>query len=707
MAVHQPTSARKLAAILSADIAGYSALMSADEEGTVRKLRQVREAVLPVVARFGGRIIDLAGDGILAEFPSAVRAVESAAAVQARMESLNAETGPAMVFRIGVNVGDVIEEGERLYGDGVNVAARLQAIAEPGGICISSKVHEEVRDRVKLAFRDMGDQELKNIARPVRAFSAVPTADDRGDRTKGDRAGAAIRFEDFSMNGDRRELRRRGDIIAVEPKVFDLLAYLIRHREHVVSRDELIDAVWNGRIVSDSALATCINAARVAISDNGEAQRLIKTLPRKGFRFIGSVREEKASTVDARDAAPAAGASFELPEKPSIAVLPFQNLSSDPEQEYFADGIVEDIISGLSRIRWLFVIARNSSFVYKGRAVDVKQVGRELGVRYLLEGSVRRAGDRIRISAQVIEAQSGVHLWAERYDRLYDDIFALQDEITMSVTGAIEPSLRKVEVERVKRKRPESLDAYDLVLRALPHTYSHRVEDGDIAAPLLQKALELEPNYAAAHASLAWCYHFRFRPRSGEKDRIAAIHHARAAIAVGGDDATALGIAGFVISLDERDLAIGLSLFDRALVISNSNIFALCCSALILSFAGRFELAIERAQRALRLSPFDSLNYLSNNALVVSYLCTGQAVEAHEAARSSVQLNPQFSVCHVFLTAALAGRGLLDEAKVEVRRVLELEPTFTIKRFLKVIAFEPAVVSVLTSAWEAAGLPGE
>jgi TolB-like protein/class 3 adenylate cyclase/Tfp pilus assembly protein PilF len=706
MAVHQPTSARKLAAILSADIAGYSALMSADEEGTVRKLRQVREAVLPVIERFGGRIIDLAGDGILAEFPSAVRAVESAAAVQARMETLNAEADPAMVFRIGVNVGDVIDEGERLYGDGVNVAARLQAIAEPGGICISGKVHEEVRDRVKLAFRDLGDQELKNIARPVRAFSAVPAADSLGDRTKWDGEGQApICFEDFSMDCGRRELRRGADIVAVEPKVFDLLAYLIRHREHVVSRDQLIDAIWGGRIVSDSALATCINAARVAISDSGEAQRLIKTLPRKGFRFVGAVREEKTSKTEGRDATPTPAVLFELPDKPSIAVLPFQNLSSDREQEYFADGIVEDIISGLSRIRWLFVIARNSSFVYKGRAVDVKQVGRELGVRYLLEGSVRRAGDRIRISAQVIEAQTGVHLWAERYDRLYEDIFALQDEITMSVTGAIEPRLRKVEIERMKRKRPENLDAYDLVLRALPYTYSHRVEDGDIAAPLLQKALELEPNYAAAHASLAWCYHFRFRPRSDEKARIAAIHHARAAIAAGGDDATALGIAGFVVSLDERDLATGLSLFNRALAISNSNLFALCCSALILSFAGQFELAIERAQRALRLSPFDSLNYLSNNALVVAYLCTGRSAEAHDAARASVQLNPRFSVCHVFLVAALMARGHTEDAKVEVRRVLELEPTFTSKGFRRIIEFDPAVVAVLTRAWEAAGLP--
>src|SRR5204862_2703436 len=247
-----------------------------------------------------------------------------------------------------------------------------------------------------------------------------------------------------------------------------------------------------------------------AVNDNGEQQRLIKTLPRKGIRFIGEVREQPVH-ADRHAHGEMEPQGLQLPDKPSIAVLPFQNLSSDPEQEYFADGVVEDIIAGLSRISWLFVIARNSSFVYKGKAVDIKQVGRELGVRYVLEGSVRKSGDRVRIAAQLVEAQSGSHLWADRYDRSYSDIFDLQDEITMNVIGAIEPNLRKVEIARVKRKRPESLGAYDLVLRALPHTYSHRAEDADIAIPQLLKALELEPGYPAAHASLAWCYHFLFR----------------------------------------------------------------------------------------------------------------------------------------------------------------------------------------------------
>ena len=514
-------------------------------------------------------------------------------------------------------------------------------------------------------------------------------------------------FQDFALDGHRRELRRGEVLVTLEPKVFDLLAYLVQHHDRVISRDELISVIWEGRIVSELALATCINAARVAVGDSGGEQRLIKTLPRKGIRFVGSVRQDQLKPEPAEKGAPGeAGSQLALPDRPSIAVLPFQNISSDPEQEYFVDGVVGDIISELSRIKWLFVIARNSSFVYKGKAVDVKHVARELGVRYVLEGSVRKVGDRVRIAAQLIEAQTGVHLWAERYDRLYHDIFALQDELTMSVIGAIEPNLRKVEIERVRRKRPESLDAYDLALQALPYTYSHRAEDADQAIPLLVKALELEPGYPAAHASLAWCYHFLFRLGLRTEDRDAAIRHAHAAIA-DGDDATALGIAGFVISMDERDYATGLNLFERALSLSGSNIFALSCSALILAFQGNMELAIERAERALRLSPFDSLNYLSNNALVVAHFCNSRYEQAHEAARRSVQFNPQFSVCRAFLAAALIGLGRNEEAKAEAQRVLTLEPTFTVGRFVTVAGFSPSVFAALSSAWQDAGLPAE
>ena len=315
-------------------------------------------------------------------------------------------------------------------------------------------------------------------------------------------------FENHVLDCDRRELRRGANLVPIEPKAFDLLAYVIRNRDRVVSKDDLIAAIWDGRIVSEAALATCLNAARSAIDDNGERQRLIKTLPRKGIRFVGTVREEQ-SRPSATPENSAPYPSRALPNNPSIAVLAFQNISSDPEQEYFADGMVEDIISGLSRIRWLFVIARNSSFAYKGKPVHVKEIGRELGVRYVLEGSVRKAGDRVRVTAQLVEAESDIHLWAERYDRQLEDVFTMQDDLMLSVIGAIEPNLRKAEIERVRRKRPDSLDAYDFVLRAMPIIYSHVADDTIKAIPLLQNALALEPGYAIAHAALAWCHHFR------------------------------------------------------------------------------------------------------------------------------------------------------------------------------------------------------
>jgi TolB-like protein len=457
--------------------------------------------------------------------------------------------------------------------------------------------------------------------------------------------------------------------------------------------------------VSDATLASRINAARSAIGDNGEDQRLIRTILRKGLRFVGEVREQPQSGATAIQRS---NQNPDLPDRPSIAVLPFQNMSSDPEQEYFADGIVEDIITGLSRIKWLFVIARNSSFTYRGKAVGVKQVGRELGVRYLLEGGVRKAGNRMRITAQLVDAETCSHLWAERYDRLLDDIFAVQDELTVSVVGAIEPSLRKAEIERIKRKRPNSLDAYDLVLRALPFLYSAMPGGVATAIPLLEKALELEPDYARAQADLAWCLHHRFsRGQHHEEDRAAAIRHAHAAAAGGGDDATTLAVAAFVISLDEHDNATALNLFDRALALSNSNIFALGCSAVTLAWMGKTEPAIERAQRALRLSPFDPLNVRPCDALAISYFYTKRYEEAAGAARRAIEFNPDFSPPHAFLAAALIRLGRVVEAKAAAQRVLALQPTFTIRKFSVTVGLAPEVYATFAEAWRAAGLPEE
>ena len=479
---------RKLAAILAADVVGYSRLTCADEEGTMRRLRSLRaELIDPAVQTNRGRVFHTAGDSILIEFASVVDAVRCAVEVQRGTAARNGDLVPEnqIEFRVGIHLGDVMVQPDGdLLGDGINIAARLEGIAEPGGACLSEDAYRQVRDKIAGDFIDLGEKQLKNISRPVRVY------------------GLGIRA-----------------------------------------------------------------AAQTA------------ELPR-----------------------PTPG----LPDKPSIAVLPFQNMSNDPEQEYFADGMVEDIITGLSRIRWLSVIARNSSFTYKGRAVDVKRIGQELGVRYVLEGSVRKAANRIRITGQLIEAETGAHLWAERYDRTLDDIFALQDDITLSTIGAIEPSLRVAEIERVKRKRPENLDAYDLVLRAMPHVTKAMPDEARIAVPLLERALSLEPNYALAHGYLAWCYETLYM-RDGLEPKIAdaAITHAKVAMTHGRDDATALAAAGFAFGMVGHDWQTAVDAFEGALALSPSCGMALMFGSVVMGWANEPERAIEWGERGLRLSPFD------------------------------------------------------------------------------------------------------
>src|SRR5438477_6161981 len=395
-------------------------------------------------------------------------------------------------------------------------------------------------------------------------------------------------FEDYALDCNRRELRRRNELLSVEPQVFDLLQYLIRNCDRVVSKDDLLAAVWQGRIVSEATLSSRINAVRGAVHDNGEEQRLIRTILRKGIRFVGAVREESSAELTAAMERPKS--ELALPDRPSIAVQPFVNMSGDPEQEYFADGMVEDIITGLSRVKWLFVIARNSSFAYKGRAVGVKEVGRELGVRYVLEGSVRKAASRVRITAQLVEAENGRHLWAERYDRDLADVFALQDDITVSVVAAIEPSLRQAEIERIKRKRPDNLDAYDLLLRALPDVYTAMPDQARKALPLLESALSLEPDYAAAHGFAAWCHEILFvRGGAREENRLGAARHAHAAIGYGRDDAIALALGGFAMGLVAHDREAARRAFEAALALSPSCALAYAFGSVVMATGGDAE----------------------------------------------------------------------------------------------------------------------
>ena len=380
-------------------------------------------------------------------------------------------------------------------------------------------------------------------------------------------------------------------------------------------------------------------------------------------------------------------------------------MSGDLEQDYFCDGVVEDIITGLSRIKWLFVIARNSSFIYKGRVVDVKQVGRELGVRYVLEGSVRRAGNRVRITCQLIEAHTGAHLWAERYDRPLDDIFALQDEVTLAVIGAIEPSLRAAEIDRIKRRRPDNLDANDLLLRAISADMS-MPEGVAKAIPFLEQSLELQPGYARAHGHLAMCHHTLYlRGGLREENRRAAIQHAHAAIANGQDDSTALTLAGFVIGMDEHDRAAASQAFETALALSPSSAFTYLIGSVVFGWGGQADRAIEWSERALRLSPFDAWNWFPCHALALGHFSLGHYQDAAAAARKAIQLNPGFSMSHMLLAASLVKAGRLEEAKSAAARVLELQPSYKFGKHFAGVDCAPALAASLSDALRTAGLP--
>jgi TolB-like protein len=506
------------------------------------------------------------------------------------------------------------------------------------------------------------------------------------------------RFEDYVLDTERRELRRNGDLIPVEPRVFDLIVYLIEHRGRVVSRDDLLASVWGGRIVSESALRSCINAARSAIGDTGEAQRLIKTLARRGIRFVGTVEvdDTPAPAPVAEVSTEAATPALPLPDKPSIAVLPFTNISKDPEQDYFADGMAEDIITALSQLNWLFVIARNSSFTYKSKTANVRQIGRELGVRYVLEGSVRRAGDRLRLAVQLIDASSGAHIWANRFDGEMSDVFELQDRISESVVGAIEPRLHRAELERLKRKPAASLDAYDLFLRAQQLEYEFTGESYAAAIQFLDRALAIDPAYAPAMALKAYCFaERRVQGWALDSNVEAAEGHRLAARAadLAGDDANVLWMAAYAIRILGRDPLRARELHQRSLQLNPNSAKALTASAWNEALLGGSAEALNMLRRAERISPADPRAWSMTAAVAQAHMQAGQFEEAAALARKSLAQNPRSARTLRILAACLAAMGERDEAAEAVRTALAIEPGLTLSKLRGRINYWPE------SAW--------
>jgi TolB-like protein/class 3 adenylate cyclase/Tfp pilus assembly protein PilF len=578
---------RRLAAILAADVVGFSSLMERDEEGTYARVGSLRREVIePRLTEHQGRLIKTTGDGFLAEFASPISALRCALAIQ----SAQSKEPDALRLRIGLNLGDIIiEEGGDVYGEGVNIAARLEGVADPGGILISGKIYGEVEGKVEAKFEDRGEQQVKNITRPVRIF--------------------AVRLAEAS---------------------------------------------------GKSAIAS--------VSD------ISKPPP--------------------------------LPDKPSIAVLPFQNMSGDPEQEYFADGMVEDIITALSRFKSLFVIARNSSFTYKGRAVDIKQVGRELGVRYVLEGSVRKAGGRVRITGQLIEAATNRHLWADKFDGALEDVFGLQDQVTTSVVGLIAPKLEQAEIERAGQKPTDSLDSYDFYLRGMVLARNRSLNE---AHDLFRRAFELDPKYAAAYAMAAWMLmlHQSFGgvPLSAEI-RSEAIRLANLGAKVANDDAFALARSGHVLTYLGFEYDRGASMVEQAVAL-NPNLaiawHALGWVALMCCDQAR---SIESFDRMIRLSPLDPLRISAWNGSSFAYFGLGRYEDGCACAAKSLQF---FTDAHTLgsyiINAVRAGRSA--EAREAVAQLQRLQPDFRASHAQEAFPMRlPEVQDRIKAALQEAGVPG-
>jgi TolB-like protein/Flp pilus assembly protein TadD len=495
-------------------------------------------------------------------------------------------------------------------------------------------------------------------------------------------------FEKFLLDTGTRELRRDHELLSVEPKVFDLLSYLIANRERVVSKGDLIASVWNGRIVSDAALTTCLNAARTAISDSGEDQRLIKTLPRKGFRFVGAVSEADkpfGPAIVSDDHGEASQPALALPDRPSIAVLPFENMSGDPEQEYFADGMVEEITTALSRFKWLFVIARNSSFTFKGRAVDIKEVGRKLGVRYVLEGSVRKASGKVRITGQLIDAATGAHIWADRFERDLTDIFALQDEVTVAVVSAIQPKLLQTEIAMATRRRPESLTAYDFYLRAMKPYYSSTREALAEAIRLARRALDLDPRFAVVAALAGMCHMQNVQfgyAADAQFERQEAIRLLRLALSVDDGDPDTLAMAAAISAFMVGDCESAIEMADRAVAFNPNSYLAWSRRGWVYRIAGSPEEAVRSYERALRLSPVDPALHLTFSGMGRALIELGRFDEAIVAGKKAQRQNPSHSAAYRCLASAFAHLGRDAEAREAAARLLEVDPAFTISAFI-------------------------
>jgi adenylate cyclase len=585
---------RRLAAVMAGDVAGYSRLMGRDEEHTLAQLKAFRKTVVdPRIATHRGRIVKTTGDGMLVEFASAVDAARCGVEIQREMARQNVEVSPELriEFRIGIHVGDIIFDDDDIFGDGVNIAARLEGIAEPGGVCISDDAHRQVRGKIDIGFDDMGEQNLKNIAEPMRAWRIRPAGEDAS---------------------------------AIRP---------------------------------------------------------------------GSI------PIRVQDLA--------LPDKPSIVVLPFDNMSAEPGQDYLADGIVEAITAALSCIRSFFVIARSSAFTYKGRATNARDIGKELGVAYLLEGSVQKAGNRLRIIVQLIETEGGAHVWSSRFDGAVEDFFDLEDRITEQVAGALQPSIRIAEIERSRRKRPQDLGSYDYTMRAMPHVWALEKEESGKALELLEKALAIDPEFPLALSLAGWCHAQRSVYNWADdiaESQASARSLAERAAEMSGDDPVILAVLGAVHTF-VRNYGTARVLLERAVTLDSNAAWAWSRLGWLENYADQPQKAIDNFERALRLSPIDPMNFNNYVGLGSAHEVAQEYDKAAAFYRRALEERPNAGWIYRNLASSLSGAGRVEEAKHAFAEMMRNYPDLTVAKFKQAMVFSTIPLNRMAENLRKLGLP--
>jgi adenylate cyclase len=615
---------RKLTAILSADVKGYSRLMREDEAGTVRTLNEYKNVLGSFILQHRGRVVDAPGDNVLAEFASVVDAVQCAVEIQRELKSRNEGLPESrrMEFRIGINVGDVIEEGDRIYGDGVNIAARLEGLADPGGICVSGTVYEHTKEKVALRFEYLGEQEVKNIPEPVRAYRAL-------------------------LEGAAKAIDRVQGV-----------GWRVEGKEQQAVRRKASGAKRKAYGMGLAALMALAGGAAL-------------------WQFVISPRPPPVEKADPKNMA------HPLPDKPSIAVLPFVNMSDDPRQDYFSDGLAEEIINALVRLPQVFVIARNSSFTYKGKSVDVRQVGREMGVKYVLEGSVRREGNRVRITAQLIDATTGNHAFSERYDRAMTDIFALQDEITMKVLTAMRVKWAYGEHERAMAKGTKNLEAYLKVLQGWEYCQIVNKESQALARQLAEEAVALDRGYAQAYRLLAQAIAYEvavgtYQHREEALSR--AMEMARKAVSLDDTLAGAHATLGYILMLN-RDYDKAIAEGERAVALEPNSAEAYFSLGSYLFWSGRFEEGIAHLKKALSFTPIAPARYL--NLLAHGYAAIGQYEEAISIYEKVIRIHPDHRNAHVGLVCAYVLSDREEEARTQIKEILRIDPKFSAQGYVE------------------------